>query len=154
MCPCRGIWLCIVPFEPYQGVKKGKVASFIKWGLGGNIVFPLMKCLPPTLSYHIFKDNYFTSSRLLTHLGVNNIRATGVLKKNRLNKSTIIGYKQLQKNKCWPLWTDTLSKKSSATLTVVGWNDNRVVYIASSESSEPKGHVRRLNKVERKYSQE
>ena len=38
-----------------------------------------MECLPPTVSCHIFMDNYFTSFRLLTHLGVNNIQATGVL---------------------------------------------------------------------------
>ena len=42
-------------------------------------------------------DNYFTSFRLLTYLGVNNIRATGMLNKNRLRKCTIIGDKQLQK---------------------------------------------------------
>ena len=42
-------------------------------------------------------DNYFTSFRLLTLLGVNNIRATGVLNKNKLRKCTIIGDKQLQK---------------------------------------------------------
>ena len=42
-------------------------------------------------------DNYFTSFRLRTHIGVNNIRATGVLNKNRLRKWTIIGDKQLQK---------------------------------------------------------
>ena len=44
-------------------------------------------------------DNYFTSFRLLTHLGVNNIRAKRVLKKNRLRKCTMIGDKQLQKKK-------------------------------------------------------
>ena len=38
-----------------------------------------MECLPPTVSCHIFMDNYFTSFCLLTHLGVNNIQATGVL---------------------------------------------------------------------------
>ena len=42
-------------------------------------------------------DNYFTSFCLLTHLGVNNIRARGVFNKNRLRKYTIIGDKQLQK---------------------------------------------------------
>ena len=42
-------------------------------------------------------DNYFTSFRLLTHLGANNIRTTRVLNKNRLPKCTIIGDKQLQK---------------------------------------------------------
>ena len=60
-------------------------------------------------SYHIFMDNYFTSFRLLTHLGVylsvfnpnpgNNIRVTGGLNKNMLRKCTIIGGKQLQKQK-------------------------------------------------------
>ena len=42
-------------------------------------------------------DNYFTYFRLLTHFGVNNIRATGMLNKNRLRKCTITGDKQLQK---------------------------------------------------------
>ena len=42
-------------------------------------------------------DNYFTSFRLFTLLGVNNIRATRVLNKNRLWKCPIIGNKQLQK---------------------------------------------------------
>ena len=43
--------------------------------------------------------NYFTSFGLLTHLGVNNIWATGVLNKNRLHKCTIIGDKQAAKKK-------------------------------------------------------
>ena len=54
------------------------------------------------------------------------------------------------KKRTWPL----SSKKSSATLTVVGWNDNRAVYIASSESSESKRFVRRWNKAAQKYNQE
>ena len=48
----------------------------------------------------------------------------------------------------------TSGKKTIATLAVVGWNNNSVVYIASYESSEPKRYVRRLNKIERKYIQE
>ena len=56
-----------------------------------------MECLNPTTNFNIFMDNYFTSFRLLTHLGVNNIRATGVLNKKRLCKWTITEYKQLQK---------------------------------------------------------
>ena len=42
-------------------------------------------------------DDYFTSLRLLSHFGVNNIPATGVLNKNRLCKCTVTGDKQLQK---------------------------------------------------------
>ena len=86
----------VVQFRPYQGAKKGKqIASSAKRGLGENVVLRLIECLSPTVSFDIFMDNYFMSFRLLTHLGVNNIQATGVLNKNRLPKCTIIGDKQL-----------------------------------------------------------
>ena len=62
-------------------------------------------------------------------------------------------HKQSQKNVA-TLNSAHQAKKSSANLTVVALNDNRVVYIASSKLSEPKRFVRRLNKVERKYIQE
>ena len=42
-------------------------------------------------------DNYFTSFCLVTHLEVNNIRATGMLNKNRLRKCTIIGTNSCKK---------------------------------------------------------
>ena len=64
--------------------------SIVKWDR-------LMECLTPTFWLEMFRDDYFTSFHLLTHLGVNNIRATRVLNKNRLCKCTIIGDKQLQK---------------------------------------------------------
>ena len=56
-----------------------------------------MEFLTPTVSLDMFMDNCLTSFRLLAHYGVNNIRATGVLNKNRLHKCTNIGDKQLQK---------------------------------------------------------
>ena len=74
-------------------------ASTTKWGLVENIVLQLVECLTPTVSFDIFMDNYFTSFRLLSHLGVNNIRATDVLNKNMLRKCTIIGEKQLPKKR-------------------------------------------------------
>ena len=43
-----------------------------------------------------YMNSYFTSFRLFTHLGVNNICAKDVLNKNRLQKCTI-GDKQPQK---------------------------------------------------------
>ena len=77
--------------------KQSIVSTFIKCKLGENVVLQLMECLTASVSFEIFMDNYFTSFRLLTHLGVNNMRATRVLNKNRLRKCTIIGHKQLQK---------------------------------------------------------
>ena len=65
--------------------------------------------------------------------------------------------KQLQKKKkkkqCGHFSTAHM-QKSSVNSTVVGLNDNRgAVCIASSQFSEPKRFVRRLDKVEGKYIQ-
>ena len=56
-------------------------------------------------------DNYLASFRLLTHLGVNNIRATGLLNKTTLRKCTIIKDKQLQKKERNHFEQRTSSKK-------------------------------------------
>ena len=70
-----------------------------------------MKCLPPTVM-----NNYVTCFRMLTHLGVNNIWATGVLSKNRLRKCTIVGDKQPQKRN-----VDTLDSTHQAKKAVQLW---------------------------------
>ena len=58
-------------------------------------------------------DNYFISFRLLTHLGLENIRATGELNKNRLRKYTIIGEKKLQKKERGHFEQRTSSNKTA-----------------------------------------
>ena len=64
----------VVQFERYEGAKKGKkVVSSNIWELGKNTFLRLIECIPAIVSYHIVMDNYFTSFRLLIHLGVNNI---------------------------------------------------------------------------------
>ena len=106
----------VVHFRPYQGVKKGKqVASSTKWSLGENVALCLMACLTATFSFEIFMDNYFTSFRLLTHLWVNKIWATGVFNKNRL----CIGDKQLQKEECDHLKCTHQAKKQCNFVS--GW---------------------------------
>ena len=105
----------VVPFRPYRGVKRGKqVASSTKWGLGENVDLGIMEYLISTFSFHIFSDTYFTSFPLLTHLGANNVRATGVL--NKIRECTTIGYKKLQEKGTWPLWTAHIKQISSVTL--------------------------------------
>ena len=81
--------------------KYSKVSSSSKWRLGENVVPQLMECLTPSVSFNIFMNNYFTYFRLLTHLGVNNIRATRVL----------IGYVN-----ALSLGTNSCKKRSVATL--------------------------------------
>ena len=89
-------------------------------GLGEHIVLRLVDCLTPTVSFDIFMDNYFTSFRLLTHLGVNSIRAD-VLNKNRLRKCTIIGDKQLQKKKELDHFEQRSAHQAKKQRNLCGW---------------------------------
>ena len=50
----------------------------------------------------------------------------------------------------WPLWIAHIKQKSSVTLAIVSKNNSRAVYIASSESCEPKRFSLCWSKVERK----
>ena len=110
----------------YRGARKGKqVASCTKWGLGENVVLRLIECLTPTVSFDMFMDNWFRSFRLLTHLGVNNIRTTDVFEQQVC--STKIGYANtltLGANSCKKRIVDTLnsaahiSRKSIVTCVV------------------------------------
>ena len=83
--------------------KHSKVSSSTKWRLGENVVLRLMESLTLSVRFDIFIDNYFTSFRLLTHLGVNNIQATLVLHKNKLRKCPIIGGQAATTKGTWPL---------------------------------------------------
>ena len=91
--------------------KQSIVSTFIKCKLGENLVLQLMECLTASVSFEIFMDNYFTSFRLLTHLGVNNIRATQM--------HYHWGQADAKKG-TWLLSTAHIKQKSSVTLTVVG----------------------------------
>ena len=96
-------------------------SSSTRWRLGENVVLWPVECLTPSFSFDIFMaDNYFTFFCLLTHLGVNNIRATRVFNKNQLRKCAIIGDKQLQKRNVVTLKSARIKQKSSVTLEVVG----------------------------------
>ena len=79
--------------------KHSKVSLSAKWRLGENVTLRLMERLTPSVNFDIFMDKYYPSFRLLTLLGVNNIRATRTINnnKNSLCKCTIIVDKQLQK---------------------------------------------------------
>ena len=144
----------VIQFEPYQGAKTGRhISTTTTWGLGEHVVLNLMERLPPGQSYHVYMDNYFTSFRLLSYLGTRGISATGVINKKKLSKCDIMGNKDLEKKERGHVEQVT-AEQDSTTITVVGWNDNRAVYIASNcLSSKPTRNVQRWSKIERKYIQ-
>ena len=123
----------VVQFEPYQGAKTAGSckSSASKWGLGEHVVLDLLAELPTGVSYHIHFDNFFTSIRMMQYLNSNNIQATGTIRSNRLGKCTIENSKTLEKKQrgYFDQRTD-----SDNIVTIVGWNDNRCVYVTSNTS--------------------
>ena len=145
----------VIQFEPYLGAQAGKqITSQTRWGLREKLVLDLMEYLPQRLSFHVHMDNYFTSFRLLAHLGEHNIHATEVLNKNKLTKCDIITDKNHEKKARGYTEQKTSTNRSSKKITIVGWNDNCAVYLTSNcLSSDPAKSIRRWSKVERKYIQ-
>ena len=88
----------------------------------------------------------------IAYLGKHNIHAPGVLNKKKLAKGHITSDKHLENQARGYTEQKPSTNKSSKKITVVGWNDNRAVYLASNcLSSDPAKSVCRWKKVERKY---
>ena len=68
--------------------------------------------LTSNCSLSTFMDNYFTSFCLLTHLGINNTGATGVLRKNSLHKLLSLGAKSNKKTNVATLNSKHQAKKA------------------------------------------
>ena len=121
----------VIDFDVYQGAKNGASAksSSTSWGLGEKVVLRACETLPQDHTQHIFMDNFFTSFRLLKHLKNHKIYATGTIRKNKLNDCPIIKAEALKKES-----RGHYDQRTSAdgSFTVVGWNDNRPVYVASN----------------------
>ena len=121
----------LINFDLYQGAK-GRTSTQVSpttWGLGEKVVLLFLEVLPKRISYNVFFDNYFTSFRLLKHLQINGIRATGTLNKGKLNKVPVQLPESLEKQ---PLGHYEKITVNNNAVTLVGWNDNRVVSLASN----------------------
>ena len=141
----------VINFDPHQGAKNGRStkASATTWGLGEKVVLSLLEVLPKNRSYNVFFDNYFTSLRLLKHLHNNNIRATGTLNKGKLNNVPIQPPKKLEKaSRCYYEKITTADN----SITLVGWNDNRAVYLASNVySTQPTKQIQRWDRKQKEF---
>ena len=97
--------------------------------------------------------NYFTSFRLLTLLGVNNNPATRVFDEN--SYANVLSWEIHSCNKRNLATLNSAHQAKKQCNFDSSWlDDSKVVYVASSESFEPKGFVRCWNNVERKHIQE
>ena len=126
------VWI----WNSIRSISRGKirkqVASNARWWLVEMVVLSLMESLPTKGNYHVFMDNYFASLWLLVHLGEQDIRATGVINKKKLNKCRTMGDKALKKNPRGQMDQRKSTNWVVCGITVTGLNANRAVYFASN----------------------
>ena len=87
--------LWVIAFSyPYQG--SGVINSQL--GLGGSVVANLIESLPQsTEKYTIYFDNFFTSLRLINYLSGKNVKATGTVRVNRVEKCPLSSVNAMKK---------------------------------------------------------
>ncbi|CAG5022627.1 unnamed protein product [Parnassius apollo] len=79
----------VIWFDPYQGKSSTIAEGYIQFGLGGSVILEFADVLQgrdPTLPFHLFFDNYFSSIPLLHELSNRGLRATGTIRENRTSK--------------------------------------------------------------------
>lgn len=125
--------------EPYQGAKTGNTNPDL--GVGGSVVTNLISKLPEGQHYRFYMDNFFTSLRLLDEVKQMGHDATGTLRANRVEKAPLKDVKEMKKT-ARGSYHQVTDINSSTTL--VRYNDNNIVTIASTESGvQPLGKVKR-----------
>ncbi|CAG4937378.1 unnamed protein product [Parnassius apollo] len=69
----------VIWFDPYQGKSSTIAEGYKQFGLGGSVILEFADVLQgrdPTLRFHLFFDNYFSSIPLLHELSNRGLRAT------------------------------------------------------------------------------
>jgi len=102
-------------------------------GMAGTVVKELIAKIPrlPDLTYHIFFDNFFTNLPLLVYLKNKGYRATGTLRKNRVADAPLTDTKRVEKHERG--WHEVVTDSVNG-ISIVRWNDNKCVTIASTDS--------------------
>jgi len=110
---------------PYQGAATGNTIPEL--GLGGSVVVNLVEPLPHT--YSLYFDNLFTSFKLLERLLALNHEGTGTVRSNRVENAPL---KDITAMKKLPRGSFHQVTDKSSKITLVRYNDNKVVTVAST----------------------
>ncbi|GBP33222.1 PiggyBac transposable element-derived protein 3 [Eumeta japonica] len=115
--------------EPYQGAKTGNTNPNL--GVGGSVVTNLISKLPTAAHYSFYTDNFFTSLQLLDDVSQMGHDITGTLWANRTEGAPLKDIKEMKKTARGSFHQIT---DVSLNSTLVRYNDNNIVTIASTES--------------------
>lgn len=100
-----------------------------EFGLGSAVVLMFANRIPEEMWYKLSFDNFFTSIPLLQQLSNKKIAAAGTIRRNRLLDDPLMSKSELAKHGRGFSQEKTLEDNS---VTVVAWNDNRPVTLASN----------------------
>jgi hypothetical protein len=130
-------------FEVYQGASGDRPAKELS--LCADVVIRLCKGLENN-NHKVFFDNLFTTIELLKCLREQKIYAIGTLRKNRLLGAA----SALKDEKSMKIRGSYSVTTSDCDITVVKWNDNNFVHLASTFAGvEPLGTVERWDKKQK-----
>lgn len=115
-------------FQAYQG--KNPNAKYEEYGVGGSVVLQFCEALSESHpgQYHLVFDNFFTSLKLLDKLSSMGHKATGTVRKDRVEKAPLEAETTLKKKERGAFDYRVDGKGN----VVCRWNDNSVVTVASS----------------------
>lgn len=102
-------------------------------GLGEHVVTKLtesVRNIYPDNKFSIYCDNFFTSPSLLTNLQGNNVKITGTVRQNRVDKCPLKDVKAFKKE---PRGFYDFRLDTNDNICAVRWNDNNVVTLLSNE---------------------
>ena len=102
-------------------------------GLGEHVVTKLTKAVQnvyPDCAFSVFCDNFFTSPSLLSNLQTKNIKITGTVRQNRVDKCPLLDVKSFKKK---PRGFYDYRLDQNDSICAVRWHDNNVVTLLSNE---------------------
>ena len=117
-----------VHMEPYCG--KSTLIRDLGMGCGPNVVASLIEKAGIQEGCEIYCDNLFTSLPLLKYCSERGFAITGTVRSNRIIKAPIKQKKELDKKAVERGTTDCVYSEDAI---LVGWKDNRSVYVASNK---------------------
>ncbi|CAG5047569.1 unnamed protein product [Parnassius apollo] len=119
--------------------------------LGEHVVTKMMEAMQkesPETQFSVFCDNFFTSPTLISNLQDKNIKVTGTMRQNRIDKCPLMDVKSVKKQQrgYYDYHLDTNDQ-----ICAVRWNDNSVVTLLSNEYGvHPIQKAKRYSAVEKK----
>ena len=125
---------------PYHvEIYEGKSPNAEDIPIGERVVKTALEICDNPVEHNVFFDNFFSSYKLLVDLDAKGFRATGTMRKNRIEKCPLADVRDMTKRE-----RGSYDFRSTSNLEIVRWIDNSVVTIGSNAYGvEPVGNAKR-----------